>query len=255
MYLYAPLLRISRFTINHPVAIDIAITIPLLGTWTLRFVPTPHRNRLYFLALFLDTVIAFVHFPVPLFYYDANIGDILSRRLQLVQCIIPWIVLVVFSSTPRIYVPIDPYDPDSRPSPDQEASFTSCVITFSWLNYLIRRAWQVELEPEDLPIVSDRDMVETGTKKLPAHEDGTGFGVSKVLTALKQSLLSLWVCEVMIASFLIKPIALKALLEYLADSADRNEPNFAPWVYVLAFGLSVYTECISKNGFFYWENR
>jgi len=208
------------------------------------------------LALFLDTVIAIVHFPTGLFYMDADIGDILSRRLQLAQSIIPWIVLVMISLTPRVYVPIDPYDSDSRPSFEQEASFASYVITFSWLNKLIIRAWKTELEAEDLPIVPDRDTVETWTKKLPAHEDGSGYSVSRLLVAFNQSLISMWVCEVInAASFLIKPIVLRSLLEFLEDSNDRKEPMFAPWVYVSVFGLSIYTECISKNGLFFWANR
>ena len=239
-------------------ALDLLTAASLVLMWSSRFVPTSHRSALYFCTLGVTSTFAIIHVPLPLFYShpDTSITKSALGSLKLAQSVLSLLVLVTFAVTPRVWRPLDPYDPDARPSVEQEASFFSLVVSYGWLKPILRRAWRVDLEPEDLPRLRDCDTAEVWSEKLPAASSPNVHRALNMIHVFAPDLAKVAFVEVVNSAIhIVKPILLLPLLRYFEAGRDLRSILFAPWFYILCIGLSSTLEMITKQAFFFFELR
>ena len=146
----------------------------------------------------------------------------------------------------------------SLTNPKENASLCS-LLTFSWLNDLLKRGSQRALENDDLPPLLEEDENQGLTKNLEKewsrnykseHTAKTWTGSAKLwralwnLTPTSEKALVLTLASTHIILRLLQPLFLVGLLAELMkeSSADRG------WIYLSAFGicLSTWLIAISK---------
>jgi len=76
--------------------------------------------------------------------------------------------------TPRVWYQVDPYTKDEV-SPEQVASLFSYLMSYYWIEFLIRRAYNHTIETSDLPNVPDYDRGRLWERKLANNDQGTSF--------------------------------------------------------------------------------
>jgi len=146
----------------------------------------------------------------------------------------------------------------SLTNPKENASLCS-LLTFSWLNDLLKRGSQRALENDDLPPLLEEDKSQALTKNLenewsrnckPEHTAKTWIRTAKLwhalwnLVPISEKALVLTLASTHIVLRLLQPLFLIALLAALMkeSSADRG------WIYLNASGvcLSTWLIAISK---------
>lgn len=208
----------------------------LLTLHALRFYPTPYRRSLSLLV----TVFCIVP-PLLLIERDIwpkllfNASPEKSRDARHGWEVYARLGLAVFLElsallTPRLWYPVDPYSTELS-SPEQTASLISYMGSYSWIGYLIRIAYQRDIEPEDLPELPDYDRARLWSKKVENNRRSTTF--KTFFVCMRWEILNMILCSIFLGVMqFVWPVSMRELLAYVEGS---KKPVITPWVFV--FGL------------------
>ncbi|KAF8515052.1 ATP-binding cassette transporter [Hysterangium stoloniferum] len=192
---------------------------------------------------FVMTTIVFVYTYRDLFPYatftlrpaDGDQGWLLWSRLGLVT----FAGLLVPLAIPRIYTPVDPFNPSKYLNTELTASWWS-YVTYSYLDPLIVRGARTTLSYEDLPPLADYDMSTYLMARMAPPLDPYLHGTKRHIFWGLMSLFCRYSTQVFLQCLmgLLRPVALNKLLNYLEDGQDAFiKPWF--WALCLFIGPSV----------------
>ncbi|RPA89809.1 hypothetical protein L873DRAFT_1831877 [Choiromyces venosus 120613-1] len=221
-----------------------------------RFYPNPYRPTLQ--------VITSVGTIVPLLLIMER--DILPKLLlhpsreRLLDVRTGWAVYarlgltlaigILALSTPRVWYPVDPLA-GGEPTPEQIASPFSYVVSYSWIESLIRIAYRRDVEVEDLLSVPDYDRGKLWSRMIVNHQRSNTFWTLLSLMKYELSLMTLFSFLIGATQF-IWPLSMKHLLAYIEGS---SQPIVTPWTFVLGMFLGPLLGGVAWEAYVFQSNR
>ncbi|KAF9066068.1 hypothetical protein BDP27DRAFT_1424214 [Rhodocollybia butyracea] len=194
---------------------------------------------------------SFIHSP-----QDLHEGAALWAKIAILAILAVWIPLAI----PRRYVPFDPKNPSSQPSPEQTASIFS-LLTYTYLDRIVSAAYRVtHLNFEELPPLNDHDTAENLKKISFKHLDLFSgaerrylfFGLMRVFRR-DYIQLALMILLHVSANF-AAPIGLNRLLRYL-EPGGEEDAVIRPWFWILWLFLGPVGGTISIQWYIFVATR